>query len=113
MKVAILGTENSHAWVFSERLLGKDGTKYFPELDLIGVYGDKNTEDGQLGNEKVAEGSACPDFADHYNDYLDEADAIMVTARDGKNHLTAPQISGIIAWQVSWTAAWAGRKARL
>ncbi len=87
MKVAILGTDNSHAWVFSSTLLGKDGSKYFPELDLIGVYGDKNTEDGKLGNEKVAEGSGCPHFADHYNDYLDEAEAIMVTARDGKNHI--------------------------
>jgi len=87
LKVAILGTENSHAWCFSSTLLGKDGSKYFPELDLIGVYGDKNTEDGKLGNEKVAEGSNCPHFADHYNDYLEEAEAILVTARDGKNHL--------------------------
>ncbi len=68
MKVAILGTDNSHAWVFSSTLLGKDGSKYYPELDLIGVYGDVNTEDGKLGNEKVAEGSACPHFADHSND---------------------------------------------
>lgn len=87
MKVAILGTENSHAWLFSSKLLNKNGEKFFPELDLIGVYGDENTPDGKLGNEKVAEGSACPHFAKHYNDYVDEADAVMITARDGANHL--------------------------
>lgn len=87
MKVAILGTENCHAWFFSAKLLGKDGSKYFPELDLIGVYGDKSDPEVGIGNEELAKMSACPRFAEHYNDFLDEADAIMVTARDGRNHL--------------------------
>lgn len=87
MKVAILGTENCHAWFFSAKLLGKDGSKYFPDVELIGVYGDKSDPEVGIGNEELAKMSACPRFAEHYNDFLDEADAIMVTARDGDNHL--------------------------
>lgn len=87
MKLAILGAENSHAWFFAQAIDGKDGTKMFDDVELLGVYADSSTEEGQFGIEKVKEMSNCARFAEHYNDFLDEADVIMVTARHGGNHL--------------------------
>ena len=49
-KVAILGTENSHAWHFAGALKGINGGKLFEDIDLIGVYGDPSAEDAQKGN---------------------------------------------------------------
>lgn len=87
IRVAILGSENSHAVHFASAIAGKDGSKLFPDMELIGVYGDKSAEDAQKGNEQIAERSLCPCFADSYLDFLGKADAVMVTARHGKRHL--------------------------
>ncbi len=86
-KVAILGTENSHAWHFAGALKGINGGKLFEDIDLIGVYGDPSAEDAQKGNAEILKVSACHQFAAHYNDFLDKVDAVLVTARHGKNHL--------------------------
>lgn len=87
IRVAILGSENSHAVHFASAIAGRDGSRMFPDMELIGVYGDKNAEDAQKGNEQIAEKSICPCFADSYLDFLGKADAVMVTARHGKRHL--------------------------
>lgn len=86
-KVAILGSENSHAWHFAAALSDKDGSRLYQDIELIGVYGDISREDGRKGNEEIAKVSSCPHFAGHYDDFLSEADAVMVTARHGDNHL--------------------------
>lgn len=86
-KLAILGAENSHAWFFSQAIAPKEGKGLFDDIELLGVYADENTEEGQFGIEKMKEMSACTTFAKHYNDFLDDADVIMVTARHGANHL--------------------------
>ncbi|MBQ4516480.1 MAG: Gfo/Idh/MocA family oxidoreductase [Clostridia bacterium] len=86
IKLAILGTENSHSWYFSSVLAPKDGNKKYPDIELLGVYGDCNAEGAEEGFEKIREMSACNVFANHYNDFLDEADAVMITAADGANH---------------------------
>ncbi len=86
-KLAIIGIDNSHAWHFARYLDGKDGTKVFDDVELIGVWGDYATEDGKVGAEEIKNMSNCTVFAEHYNDFLDTADAVMITARHGKYHL--------------------------
>ncbi len=86
IKLAILGIDNSHAWQFAEALCPKEGEKLFDDVELVGVYGDYATEDGKIGMDKIKECSACERFAEDYNEFLDEVDAVMVTARHGGNH---------------------------
>lgn len=86
-KVAILGIENSHAWNFAAELAGIDGKRKYNDVELIGFYGNLETEEGRIGRDKLAERSTCTKFAEHYNDFLEEADAVMITARHGGNHL--------------------------
>ncbi len=87
IKIAILGIENSHAWHFASAFAPKDGKKLFPDFELIGFYGEAGRADTELGKKKLAEMCTCTRFAEHYEDFLGEADAIMVTARHGDNHL--------------------------
>lgn len=86
-KIAILGSENSHCMLFASTFAPKDGKKLFEDIELLGVYGDPNEPGVAEGNEGVAKNSACKVFADDKDAFLEEADAIMVTARNGSNHL--------------------------
>lgn len=87
IKIAILGIENSHAWHFASALAPKEGEKQFPDFELIGFYGEEGREDTKVGMEKLSEMCTCTRYAGHYDDFLGEADAVMVTARHGANHL--------------------------
>ncbi len=87
IKIAILGIENSHAWHFASALAPKTGEKRFPDFELIGFYGESGREDTKVGMERLAQMSSCTRYAAHYDDFLGEADAVMVTARHGDNHL--------------------------
>lgn len=87
IKIAILGIENSHAWSFASALAPKEGEKQFPDFELIGFYGENGREDVERGKTRLAEVCTCTRYADHYDDFLGEADAVMVTARHGANHL--------------------------
>ena len=80
-KVAIIGTENSHAMGFSQVLAPKSGEKVFPDIELIGVCGDEKS------NAAIAEKTAVPFFTDDPNAFLGKVDAIMVTSRHGGVHL--------------------------
>jgi len=51
-----------------------------------GVRGDPTDEGFAEGVEAMKNVSDCPIYSDDYNRFLDEADAIMVTARHGANH---------------------------
>ncbi len=86
IKLAILGIENSHAHHFSSVLASKDGEKLFDDVELIGVYGDPNEDGFEKGREVIEQVSSATVYSDDYNRFLDEADAIMVTARHGANH---------------------------
>lgn len=100
-KVGILGIDNSHAWNFSSVFAPKGSEKLYPDIELVGVYGEYSTEGGQTGMAKIKELSTCTRFVDHYNDLLDEVDAIMVTARDGADHLKFAEEyikKGMIVW---------------
>ena len=87
IKLAILGIENSHSRGFASVVAPKKGKKLFKDVELIGVYGDPNEDGFKEGVEGMEKVSDCPVYSDDYNRFLDEADAIMVTARHGANHL--------------------------
>lgn len=87
IKIAILGIENSHAWSFASALAPKEGEKHYPDFELIGFYGESGREDVEHGKKRLADVCSCTRYADHYDDFLGEADAVMVTARHGGDHL--------------------------
>lgn len=86
IKLAILGIENSHSGCFASVLAPKNEKKIFEDVELIGVYGDPNEEGFEEGVKNMKNISDCPIYSDDYNRFLDEADAIMVTARHGAHH---------------------------
>lgn len=86
IKLAILGTESSHAWHFSSILAPKDGERKYPDVELIGVYGDPSNEEALSGIEKIKQLSLCNRFAKDFNEFLDEVDAVMITASNGAKH---------------------------
>ncbi len=101
IKLAILGVENSHSRCFASVLSPRDGEKIFNDVELIGVYGDPNEDGFTEGVEDMERVSTCPVYSDDYNRFLDEADAVMVTARHGANHLKYAQKyieKGIPVW---------------
>ena len=86
-KIAILGSENSHAALFASVLAPKDGAKRYDDIELIGVYGEPGEAGVTEGNELIKNMSACQVFTQDKDAFLDTADAVMVTARDGAKHL--------------------------
>lgn len=78
MKVAILGTENSHALAFA-RLIKNDPD--FSDIELIGVYGYDRAANEQLLKEQLV---SC--VADDPHAFVGKADGILVTARHGDHH---------------------------
>ena len=56
-KIAILGIDNSHAWSFAKFLAPKEGEKVVEGFELLGVYGDYETEEGK----KHQKGYSCVD----------------------------------------------------
>lgn len=80
-KIAIIGSENSHALHFASVLAPKNGEKRFPDIELIGVCGDDNS------NAAIAEKTAVTCFTNDPNAFLGKVDGIMVTSRHGGVHL--------------------------
>lgn len=78
MKIAILGTENSHARAFAQLI--RDNAKY-QDVELIGVYG----YDAEANYALVDEGLA-PRAATSPDEFLGEVDGVIVTARHGALH---------------------------
>ena len=76
-KIAILGTENTHAWGFTKLIA--DGK--YPELEVVGLFGNEE------GNTAIKNQSGYDCFMKDYNDLVGKVDAVMVTARHGGNHL--------------------------
>lgn len=87
IKIAILGSENSHCKAFASALAPKDGNKRFPDVELLGVFGEPNEPGVAEAHEAIAQETSCRVFASDKDAFLEEADAVMVTARDGANHL--------------------------
>ncbi len=78
MKLAILGTENSHAYAFAKLL--HDDPKY-ADIQLVGVYGYDKAANDRIVNEGLAPcAAAAPE------EFLGKVDGILVTARHGDLH---------------------------
>ena len=86
IKLAILGCENSHCANFASVLAPKDGNKRFEDVELIGVFGEPGEPGVTEGIEAVKNSSTCTVFAEDKDAFLKDADAVMVTARDGAKH---------------------------
>jgi len=85
-KIAILGTENSHARAFCNLIYKGDasnGNVPYADFEVIGLCGD-NAEENELLKE-ITGGKA--EISDNGDKWVDEVDAIMVTARHGGKHL--------------------------
>jgi len=78
MKIAILGTENSHAYAFAQLI--RNSPKY-KDIEIVGVYGyDANA------NQRLLDEGLVPYAAKSPDEFLGKVDAIMVTARHGDHH---------------------------
>lgn len=75
-RIAVLGTENSHARAFATLM------RSCPDLKLIGAYGTESAANERFEREFGVPCSSCP------TDFVGKADGIMITARDGRTHLT-------------------------
>lgn len=78
MKVAILGTENSHAYAFCQLI--HDNPKY-QDIELVGVYGYE-----AAANERLLSEGLAPRAAKEPQEFLGQVDGILVTARHGDLH---------------------------
>lgn len=83
-KVAILGTENSHAINFAKLINGghpsRDG-RGCPDFKVIGAYGYD-----ERANKELLEEGGVEYIADNYADFVGKVDAVMITARHGGDH---------------------------
>jgi predicted dehydrogenase len=90
-KIAILGCENSHADTFLNFIYNN---KSFTDVEVIGVYSDEKDSAIKL-NEKFG-----VTVAENYDEFVGKVDGIIITARNGVNHLkyAAPYIDSGIAF---------------
>ncbi|MBE6912522.1 MAG: hypothetical protein E7473_08360 [Ruminococcaceae bacterium] len=85
-KIALLGTENSHARAFCNLIYKGDamnGNVPYADFEVIGLCGD-STEENEILKE-ITGGKA--EISENGDKWVDEVDAIMVTARSGAKHL--------------------------
>ena len=82
-KVALIGTENSHANSFCKafNVLKEDGTSSYPDFHVNLVYGDYPES-----NQKLVEKFNADAIATGMDQMLKECDCAMITCRDGKFH---------------------------
>ena len=78
MKLAILGTENSHAFAFA-KFINTDPD--FSDLELVGVYGYD-----PVSNDRLVRAGYVKRVASDPHEFLGEVDGILVTARHGDHH---------------------------
>ena len=78
MKVAILGTENSHAFAFA-KFINTDPD--FSDMEIVGVYGYDDTS-----NERLVKCGYVKRVARNPHEFLGEVDGVLVTARHGDHH---------------------------
>jgi len=78
MKIAILGTENSHAYAFASLI--KNDPKY-AGIEIVGVYGYD-----AAANKKLLDEGLAPYAAKNPHEVLGKVGGILVTARHGDHH---------------------------
>ena len=77
-RIAILGCENSHAGSFLNTIKAHEE---FHDIEVIGVFSEERE-----AAEKLNEKFGVP-VLDNYTDALGKIDGLVVTARNGANHL--------------------------
>lgn len=82
-KLAVIGTENSHAYAFCQliNLPNSDGIRLFPDCQVIYAYGYD-----QAANEALLKDCGVEKIADSLTEIASEVDGAMITSRDGKFH---------------------------
>lgn len=83
-KIAILGTENSHAINFAKLINGGHemrGGKGYDDFRVIGAYGYD-----EKANQELLEVGGVDYIVDNYDDFVGKVDAVMITARHGDDH---------------------------
>lgn len=81
-RIAILGSENSHAAAFAKIVKGGLGLgDGYPDFEIVGAYGSS-----PQANENLKE-LGVPYIAENYDEFAGKVDAVMITARHGDNHL--------------------------
>jgi len=78
MKVAILGTENSHAKAFAELI---QGNPKYADIELVGVYGYDDE-----ANKALTDAGLVSYVAKDPHEFLGKVDGILCTARHGDHH---------------------------
>lgn len=78
MKVAILGTENSHAYAFAQ--LMTHNPKY-ADMKLVGVYGYDDA-----ANQRIVADGYTDYVAKTPDEFIGKVDAVIITARHGNHH---------------------------
>lgn len=85
-KIAILGTENSHARAFCNLIYKGyelNGNVPYADFEVIGLCGDNEEENKLL--QEITGGKA--EISNNGDKWVEEVDAVMVTARHGGKHL--------------------------
>ena len=63
-KIAILGIEGAHAHSSAKMIVEGRTSGRYPDLELVGVYGDEQVEGTSAGIERIKACSGCCVFAD-------------------------------------------------
>jgi len=85
-RIGILGSDNSHALAFAKiiNLPDSSGRMAFPDLRVVGVYGENDVE-----NQKVFAEGRLDFIAEQPADMLGHVDAVIVDFRHGGKHAPA------------------------
>lgn len=78
MKIAILGTENSHAFEFSKIINTEEKYK---DVEIVGVYSYD-----EASMQKIIDAGFCSYAAKDPHEFLGKVDAVICTARHGDHH---------------------------
>ena len=87
MKIAILGAESTHANDFAIKMAPKDGKVMLSDVELVGVYADKELADSDMGVRAILKNSSCQCVTDQCDAFVEQVDGVMITSRHGSKHL--------------------------
>ncbi len=78
IRIAFLGTENSHVYCFCRVMCGNPA---YEDVEIVGAYGSD-----EKANDQLREAGYISYFAKSPDEFLGKVDAVVVTARHGDLH---------------------------